>query len=151
MAQQNSTLTLPKMPNSDQRFAVGHESSPKNDSSLVLHSDCEYQDAKLELAFLEDKDNEMTAFYVRVADLSNAIKRYENQGFSIAQGSHISIAELKNAGFTMYEGQLYPSTLSKVRFQILRHFQLGSLNDNFIVMDVSTSSEKLFSFDLCPF
>ncbi|WP_139686128.1 hypothetical protein [Vibrio tasmaniensis] len=34
MAQQNSTLTLPKMPNSDQRFAVGHESSPKNDASL---------------------------------------------------------------------------------------------------------------------
>ncbi|EIT7126710.1 hypothetical protein V8073_004231 [Vibrio parahaemolyticus] len=34
MAQQNSTLTLPKMPNSDQRLAVGHESSPKNDASL---------------------------------------------------------------------------------------------------------------------
>lgn len=36
MAQQNSTLTLPKMPNSDQRFAVGHESSPKNDVSWRL-------------------------------------------------------------------------------------------------------------------
>ncbi|EIT7126699.1 hypothetical protein V8073_004220 [Vibrio parahaemolyticus] len=36
MAQQNSTLTLPKMSNSDQRFAVGHESSPKNDVSWRL-------------------------------------------------------------------------------------------------------------------
>ena len=33
MAQQNSTLTLPKMPNSNQRLAVGYESSPKNDVS----------------------------------------------------------------------------------------------------------------------
>ena len=44
MAQQNSTLTLPKMPNSDQRLAVGHESPPKNDVSwsvleLPMHLD----------------------------------------------------------------------------------------------------------------
>lgn len=34
MTRQNSTLTLSNSLFSDQRFAAGHESSPKNDSSL---------------------------------------------------------------------------------------------------------------------
>ncbi len=33
MTRQNSTLTLPNSTFSDQRFAAGHESSPKNDIS----------------------------------------------------------------------------------------------------------------------
>jgi len=35
MAQQNSTPTLSTLTLSDQRFAAGHESSPKNDISLL--------------------------------------------------------------------------------------------------------------------
>ncbi|CAK2729528.1 conserved hypothetical protein [Vibrio crassostreae] len=35
MAQQNSTPTLSTLMLSDQRFAAGHESSPKNDISLL--------------------------------------------------------------------------------------------------------------------
>ena len=38
MAQRHSSLTLSKPMLSDQRFAAGHESSPKNDNSSSAHA-----------------------------------------------------------------------------------------------------------------
>ncbi|MFA0268920.1 hypothetical protein AB4490_19245 [Vibrio cyclitrophicus] len=118
MAQRHSTPTLSKSNFSDQRFAAGHESSPKNDISLL-----------------------------RIPQRTEE----EEHGFSLTPCSDITLAELKIAGFTSRNSKFYPSTLAEVERNILHHFQIGDLTDNFIVKDVSTPSRALFSFHRCPF
>ena len=118
MTQQNSILTSSKSNLSDQRFAAGHESSPKNDISLL-----------------------------RILQRTEG----EEHGFSLTPCSDITLAELKIAGFTSRNSKFYPSTLAEVERNILHHFQIGDLTDNFIVKDVSTPSRALFSFHRCPF
>ena len=75
----------------------------------------------------------------------------EEHGFSLTPCSDITLAELKIAGFTSRNSKFYPSTLAEVERNILHHFQIGDLTDNFIVKDVSTPSRALFSFHRCPF
>ncbi|KFA99512.1 hypothetical protein [Vibrio sp. ER1A] len=84
MTQPNATPTLSTWQNSDPRFAVGHESSPKNDISLVLRSEHDYEQAKSELAFLEEKysevsANDLEAFHQRMSELATAISSYEGK------------------------------------------------------------------------
>ncbi|PHN85625.1 hypothetical protein CSB62_12030 [Vibrio splendidus] len=118
MAQRYSSPTLSKSMFSDQRFAAGHESSPKNDISLL-----------------------------RIPQRTEE----EEHGFSLMPCSDIILAELKIAGFTSRDSKFYPSTLAEVEKNILHHFKIGDLTDNFIVKDVSTPSRPLFSFHRCPF
>ncbi|MGR5096742.1 hypothetical protein [Vibrio maritimus] len=84
MTQPNATPTLSTWQNSDPRLAVGHASPPKNDISLVLRSERDYEQAKSELAFLEEKysevsANDLEAFHQRMSELATAISSYEGK------------------------------------------------------------------------
>ncbi|NOI26793.1 hypothetical protein, partial [Vibrio mediterranei] len=84
MTHPNATPTLSTLQNSDPRFAVGHASPPKNDISLVLRSERDYEQAKSERAFLEEKYSEVSAsdldaFRLRMSELATAILSYEGK------------------------------------------------------------------------
>ena len=84
-------------------------------------------------------------------DVSLEQSKSAQQGFSIASWSDITAEELKAAGFVQRDAQYFPFTLAEVRALIMRQFQIGTLRDCFVVLDVSTPFETLYSFDRCPF
>ncbi|WP_051867674.1 hypothetical protein [Vibrio sp. ER1A] len=138
----------------------GLASSPKNDISLVLRSERDYEQAKAELAFLEENLSELSAsdidaFYQRVAELSHAIEIWESiqtePGFTIAKDSNITPQELAQSGFVMKDFKFYPSDFSEVKKRVEFHLKNGTLNDSFVILDVSASNERVYSFDRCPF
>lgn len=146
MTRQNPNLTLPKCQTATNVSPLERESPPTNDSSLVLRTEYEYQQAKKELAYLEENFSEVSApqlddFYERMADLYQAIDVYENRGFTIATGSDISPADLKGAGFTMRDFKFYPSSLLEIKKRL----------PSFVVLDLSKGDERIYSFDRCPF
>ncbi|HDM8209291.1 TPA: hypothetical protein P0E34_004535 [Vibrio campbellii] len=102
MTQQNPILTLSKCQAATNVSPLERESSPKNDSSLVLCTE---------------------------------------RGFAIATGSDISPKDLKEAGFTMRDFKFYPSSLPEIKKRL----------PSFVVLDLSKSNERIYSFDRCPF
>ena len=146
MTRQNPNLTLPKCQTATNVSPLEHESSPKNDSSLVLRTEYDCQQAKKELAYLEENFSEVSAhqldvFYERMGDLCQAIGVYENRGFTIAKGSDISPEDLKAAGFTMRDFKFYPSSLLEIKKRL----------PSFVVLDLSKGEQCIYSFDRCPF
>ncbi|MCW8349171.1 hypothetical protein MD535_24600 [Vibrio sp. ZSDZ65] len=128
--------------------------------SLVLHSERDYEQAKAELAFLKENLSELSAsdidaFYQRVAELSHAIEIWESiqtePGFTIAKDSNITPQELAQSGFVMKDFKFYPSNFSEVKKRVELHVKNGTLNDSFVILDVSTSNKRIYSFDRCPF
>ena len=102
MAQQNSTLTLPKMPNSDQRFAVGHESSPKNDASSPL--------AVLKLRYKVKKCRDEVK---RKSDFVSKIQRLKMFSRRQSPEQLADIAALKDQGFVDAIKQQFPQLVSR--------------------------------------
>ncbi|HBC3544409.1 TPA: hypothetical protein KD020_003751 [Vibrio parahaemolyticus] len=147
MTRQNSTLTLSKSQSATSVSTLELSSPPKNDSSLVLRTSEEYRRAKSELAFLEEKHSEvsasdMEAYLDDMTRLFTAIRHYENSlGFTVAQNSRITPEQLKAAGFTMRDFKFYPSSLIEVKKRL----------PFFVVFDLSTPTDRIYSFDLCPF
>ncbi|MGX9523002.1 hypothetical protein ACWX0P_30210 [Vibrio mediterranei] len=84
MTRQKPTLTLSKLNSATNVSTLELESSPKNDISLVLRSEHDYEQAKSELAFLEEKysevsANDLEAFHQRMSELATAISSYEGK------------------------------------------------------------------------
>ncbi|CAH1534245.1 hypothetical protein THF1D04_370007 [Vibrio owensii] len=112
----------------------------------MLRTEYEYQQAKNELAYLEENFSEVCAhqledFYERMADLYQAIDVYENCGFTIATGSDISPEDLKGAGFTMRDFKFYLSSMLEIKKRL----------PSFVILDLSKGDARIYSFDRCPF
>ncbi|AYV24980.1 hypothetical protein [Vibrio mediterranei] len=63
------------------------------------------------------------------------------RGFRVARGSNILPEHFKAAGFTMHDFEFYPSSLLEVKARL----------PQFVVLDLSTPTERIYSFDRCPF
>ncbi|KFA99522.1 hypothetical protein [Vibrio sp. ER1A] len=73
-------------------------------------------------------------------DISVELLRFR-QGFRVARGSNILPEHFKAAGFTMHDFEFYPSSLIEVKARL----------PQFVILDLSTPTERIYSFDRCPF
>ncbi|MGR5364373.1 hypothetical protein ACPV54_26215, partial [Vibrio mediterranei] len=117
--------------------------------------------AKAELNFLQENLSELVAydidtFFQRVAELTNAIEIYDSiqsnkQGFYLDKKSEITPEELALAGFIKTDTGYHPATLSVVEHRLHQHFKMRMLDFFYVIWDVSTTTERIYSFDRCPF
>jgi hypothetical protein len=70
-----------------------------------------------------------------------SVELRSQQGFCVARGSDILPEHFKAAGFTMHDFKFYPSSLLEVKARL----------PQFVILDLSTPTERIYSFDRCPF
>ncbi|MGX9520571.1 hypothetical protein ACWX0P_17630 [Vibrio mediterranei] len=133
----------------------------KSNIGISIRSRREHEQAKAELNFLQENLSELVAydidtFFQRVAELTNAIEIYDSiqsnkQGFYLDKKSEITPEELALAGFIKTDTGYHPATLSVVEHRLHQHFKMRMLDFFYVIWDVSTTTERIYSFDRCPF
>ncbi|MFA0288754.1 hypothetical protein AB4653_18260 [Vibrio sp. 10N.222.48.A3] len=117
MVQRHSSLTLSKSKFSDQRFAAGHESSPKNDVSRSL--------AVLKLRSQVKKCRDEAK---RKSDWVSKIQRLKMFSRRQSPEQQADIASLKGQGFVEAIKQQFPQLVS-------RRFAFHEIRDFFIELN----------------
>ncbi|NOI26887.1 hypothetical protein [Vibrio mediterranei] len=73
------------------------------------------------------------------------------QGFYLDKKSEITPEELALAGFIKTDTGYHPATLSVVELRLHQHFKMHMLDFFYVIWDVSTTTERIYFFDRCPF